>query len=179
MAGRKILNEELGRLTVEEYQQAEKHPLVIVLDNVRSMQNVGAVFRTSDAFRIQEILLCGITATPPHRDIQRSALGATETVNWTYFSTTQEALRSLRKQEYKIYAVEQVEASIPLQNMHWSGTEKIALVFGHEVKGVQQEIVHACDGAIEIPQFGSKHSVNISVSTGIVLWQFMTQLLQE
>ncbi len=171
---RKILNEELGRLSVDEYKNSEKHSIAIILDNVRSMQNVGSAFRTADAFRIEKIELCGITAKPPHRDITRSALGATETVAWTHHDETLSVVDMYKKNGYKVIAIEQVEGAKSLEQMDWKADQKIALVFGHEVKGVQQDVVNACDGSVEIPQFGSKHSFNISVSIGIVLWQLIS-----
>ncbi len=168
---RKIPNSELNRLSVEEFQDAKKNPIVVVLDNVRSMQNVGSVFRTCDAFLIEKMYLCGITATPPHRDITRSALGATETVDWEHVPETLVLVKQLQAEGYRVYAIEQVESAISLEHFEWNGSDKIALIFGHEVNGVDQEVVASCDGYIEIPQFGSKHSFNISVSAGIVLWQ--------
>lgn len=170
---RKIPNAELNRLSEVEFKQSKKHSIIIILDNVRSMQNVGSIFRTADAFLIQHIYLCGITATPPHRDILKTALGATETVSWTYCEKTEEAVQQATENGYKIFAVEQVENSFSLQNVKWQQGKKVALVFGHEIKGVSQEIVNVCDACIEIPQWGSKHSFNISVSAGIVLWQLV------
>lgn len=168
---RKLLNRELGRLTPDQFRNSEKAPFSIVLDNVRSQNNVGSVFRTADAFRIRKIYLCGITACPPHRDIQKTALGATESVEWSYHETTQEAVNILKSEGYRIIAVEQTEGSIPLQDMNVVPGHKYALIFGHEVNGVDQKIVDQCDMCIEIPQFGTKHSFNIAVSSGIVLWE--------
>ncbi len=162
---------DLLRKSVEEFKKAEKIPIAVVLDNVRSMHNVGSVFRTADAFLIHSIWLCGYTPRPPHRDIQKTALGATETVEWHYTETTQQAVETLRSEGYAIYAVEQVEKSIPLQDFSPVNNQKIAVVFGNEVNGVDQEVVSGCDGCIEIPQFGMKHSLNISVAAGIVLWE--------
>lgn len=176
---RKIKNEELGRLSVQEFKEADKLPITLVLDNVRSMQNVGAMFRTADAFRLQKIILCGITATPPHRDILKTALGATETVDWQYCESTELAVQQLKEEQVKVYAVEQVEDSISLEKFEWKRNQPIALIFGHEVKGVQQSVVNECDGTVEIPQFGTKHSFNISVSAGITLWQCVSQILQK
>lgn len=170
---RKIPNAELDRLTQQQYLESEKHSIIIILDNVRSMQNVGAIFRTADAFLIEHIFLCGITATPPHRDILKTALGSTETVAWTYSKTTEEAVNKVREQGYDIAAIEQVENSVSLENVQWNQGEKIAIVFGHEVNGVSQKIVDLADKCIEIPQWGTKHSFNISVSAGIVLWQLV------
>lgn len=168
---RKIPNEELGRMSVEEFRKAEKSSFVIVLDNVRSHNNVGSVFRTADAFLTRKIYLCGITARPPHRDIQKTALGATDSVEWAYFEKTTDAIRYLRSEGYKIIGIEQVEGSVELQDFIVDKNLKYALVFGHEVNGVSQEVLDQCDVCIEIPQFGTKHSFNIAVSTGIVLWE--------
>lgn len=165
----KTPNEELGRLNPSEFKSAIKNPIVVVLDNVRSLHNVGSVFRTSDAFLIQELLLCGLTGQPPQSEIEKTALGATETVNWKYFSKTSEAIQYLKDQNWKIYAVEQTKNSIFLNDFQWKN-EKIAFVFGNEVYGVEQAIIELCDGVIEIPQAGTKHSLNIAVSAGIVLW---------
>lgn len=162
---------ELNRKTVEEFRQAEKFPLVIVLDNVRSMHNVGSVFRTADAFLVSGIRLCGYTPRPPHRDIQKTALGATETVSWQYSATTAEAAERLKEEGYRIYAVEQVEKSISLHEFSVEKGEKVAVVFGNEVTGIDPAVLELCDGSIEIPQFGMKHSLNISVAAGIVMWE--------
>ncbi|MBA3665273.1 MAG: RNA methyltransferase [Bacteroidetes bacterium] len=172
----KLKNEELGRLSVEEFISSEKNTVTVVLDNVRSLNNVGSVFRTADAFLIEAIILCGVTGTPPNKEIEKTALGATATVKWTYASTTLEAIESLRNNGYALYAVEQANQSISLKNFK-TDTEKIALIFGNEVYGVEQEIVSKCDGVIEIPQFGTKHSLNISVSVGIVLWEIIKDRL--
>ena len=169
---RKLKNEELERKTVEEFKNSEKTPLVIVLDNVRSLHNVGAIFRTSDSFLIEGIYLCGITATPPHRDIQKTALGATESVPWKYFNETLEAIDRLKQDNYHIVAVEQTVNSTSLNDFTPKKNLHYAVVFGHEVNGVQQEVVDVCDECLEIPQFGTKHSLNISVSAGIVIWDF-------
>jgi len=168
--GQKIKNEALNRLTVDAFKNAGKRPVILVLDNVRSLNNVGSVFRTADAFLIEEIFLCGVTGSPPHKEIEKTALGATSTVKWQHLKTTMEAVSSLKQNSYKVFAVEQAEKSIPLNDFKYSN-EKTALVFGNEVYGVEQEIVDACDGIIEIPQAGTKHSLNISVSVGIVLWE--------
>ena len=173
---RKRLNEELGRKTAEEFAASEKMPLVLVLDNVRSHNNVGSVFRTADAFLIEKIILCGITATPPHRDIQKTALGATESVKWEYITETVDAVKKLKTEGYKVIAVEQVEGSCELQDLVLSGKEKYAVIFGHEIDGVSQEVINECDGWLEIPQFGTKHSFNIAVSAGIVLWEIWRKL---
>jgi tRNA G18 (ribose-2'-O)-methylase SpoU len=168
---RKWTMEELNRKTVADFKQAEKNSIVIVLDNIRSMHNVGSVFRTTDAFLAEAIYLCGFTPQPPHRDIHKTALGATETVKWEYHHSTVEAVSKLKGMGYKIYAIEQVEGSIPLQE--FSVAEKVAIVFGNEVDGVSNEVLLICDGAIEIPQMGMKHSLNVSVSAGIVLWELV------
>jgi len=173
---RKTKNEELGRLTIEEYKQAEKTPIAIVLDNVRSLNNIGSVFRTGDGFCIEQIYLCGITATPPNKDIHKTALGSTESVKWTYESDTLVALTKLKNEGYTLVAIEQVDGSVSLENFKINPSEKFALIFGHEVKGVDQQVVDASDYCIEIPQLGTKHSFNISVSVGIVLWEFFKQL---
>ncbi|MCW3125449.1 MAG: tRNA ((18)-2-O)-methyltransferase [Bacteroidetes bacterium] len=173
---RKLQNSELPRLTPEEFQVRTKTPVIIILDNVRSHLNVGSVFRTADAFLIEAIYLCGITGTPPHRDIHKSALGATETVAWQYFETTAEAVAALKERGYKIAAIEQAENATMLNDLNYNGTDKLALIFGNEVDGVDQSIVSASDIVIEIPQFGTKHSLNISVSVGVVLWEIVRQI---
>jgi tRNA G18 (ribose-2'-O)-methylase SpoU len=168
---RKLLNSELGRKTITEYKDSDKSPFIIVLDNVRSHNNVGSIFRTADAFLAEAMYLCGITAQPPHRDIQKTALGATESVTWRYFSSTSDAVKELKSNGVVLIAVEQVEGSISLQNLIIEPCKKYAFVFGHEIHGVSQEVVDLCDFCIEIPQFGSKHSFNIAISAGIVLWE--------
>ena len=168
---RKLLNSELERKSVEQFRKSEKSPFIIVLDNVRSQNNVGSIFRTADAFLSEAIYLCGITATPPHREINKTALGATESVTWKYFSKTSEAINELRDSGYRIIGIEQAEGSVELQNMKINKGERYALVFGHEVNGVDQEILNLCDHCVEIPQFGTKHSFNIAISVGIVLWE--------
>ncbi len=165
--------QDLQRKTKEEFHRAEKFPIVVVLDNIRSMHNVGSVFRTADAFLVESVCLCGFTPVPPHRDIQKTALGATETVCWEYFADVLEATSRLQEQGYGIYAVEQAQGSLPLQKTAPEPGEKIALVFGNEVNGVDQRVVSTCDGCIEIPQLGMKHSLNISVAAGIVLWELV------
>jgi len=174
---RKLKIEELNRLSVQEYQSSEKNPLVLVLDNVRSMNNVGSAFRTADAFRVDKICLCGITARPPHREINKTALGATESVEWTYHEYTMNAIHELKEKGYKIISVEQAEGSTNLQDLKIETTEKFALVFGNEVFGVEQEVIDASDLCVEIPQFGTKHSLNISVSMGIVVWDLVKRWL--
>jgi 23S rRNA (guanosine2251-2'-O)-methyltransferase len=173
---RKLLNSELERKSVEEFRKSEKSPFIIVLDNVRSQSNVGSIFRTADAFLTEAIYLCGITATPPHREIQKTALGATESVTWKYYSKTSDAINELRDKGYRIIGIEQAEGSVELQNLEIIKREKYALVFGHEVNGVDQDILNLCDYCIEIPQFGIKHSFNISISVGIVLWELNKHL---
>jgi 23S rRNA (guanosine2251-2'-O)-methyltransferase len=173
---RKLLNEELGRMDVTAYKQAPKHPILLVLDNIRSLNNIGSAFRTGDAFRIEAIYLCGITACPPHREIQKTALGATESVEWVYFEKTMEALKDLKEQGYRIVAVEQADESTSLPDFQVHPNEKLALVFGNEVKGVEEEVVINADDVIEIPQFGTKHSLNISVSVGVVLWDLLMKI---
>lgn len=173
---RKITNEELMRPSVEEFGRMEKMPVVVVLDNVRSMQNVGAFFRTGDAFAVEKIILCGITATPPARDIHKTALGAEMTVAWSYCEQTAEAVTHLKEEGYRVLAVEQVEGAVMLNDFRAEEGVKYALVFGNEVAGVDQAVVDLSDGAIEIPQVGTKHSINVSVSGGVVLWNFFCQI---
>ena len=173
---RKLKNEELNRLSVDEFKQAEKKNLVVILDNIRSMNNIGSVFRTSDAFLIEKIYLCGITATPPHNEIQKTALGATESVDWEYVENTLDVITKLKNDGYSVYAIEQAENSLKLDEFKVDAESKIAVIFGHEVRGVQQEVVNACDNCIEIPQHGTKHSLNISVCAGVVLWELVKQL---
>jgi 23S rRNA (guanosine2251-2'-O)-methyltransferase len=168
---RKLSMDELGRKTVDEFKQAKKHPVIAVLDNIRSMHNVGSVFRTADAFLIEAICLCGYTPQPPHRDIHKTALGATETVDWLYYPNVLDAIQALKNSGYRIFGIEQAEGSISLEQFPAAADEKIAVVFGNEVEGVQNEVLKLCDGCIEIPQFGMKHSLNISVAAGIVLWE--------
>ena len=170
---KKLTNAELKRKSPDEFRSAEKLPIVIVLDNVRSAYNVGSVFRTADAFPVEAIYLCGITCYPPHKEIQKTALGAEDTVMWKYFKSTLEAIRDLKKTGHKVYGVEQAEKSIMLDDFKLQTSNfKLALVFGHEVDGVQQNVINECDGCIEIPQGGTKHSLNIAVSAGVVLWEF-------
>ena len=173
---RKLKNSELDRLSVDEYIEIEKTPVTVVLDNIRSCNNIGSVFRTSDALLIEKVLLCGITATPPNKDIHKTALDAEKSVPWQYFEETEAAVLNLKENGYRVFAVEQVENSIMLPDFNPEKEQKLALVFGNEVKGVQQSVVNICDGAIEIPQYGTKHSFNISVSAGIVLWDLVYKL---
>ncbi len=167
---RKLSMDELGRKSVEEFKQAEKNKIIVVLDNVRSVYNVGSIFRTSDAFLIEAICVCGYTPTPEHKQMNKTALGATESVDWFHCTTVAEAITQLRENDYKIYAVEQVEGSVSLEQFA-STDERIAVIFGNEVEGVQNGLLPLVDGCIEIPQLGMKHSLNISVAAGIVLWK--------
>ena len=169
---KKLRTIEIQRLSVEEFKEADKLPLIVVLDDVRSMHNVGSVFRTGDAFRIEAVYLCGITSTPPMAEIHKTALGAEDSVNWKYFPTAMEALDSLKAEGYQVYAIEQAHGSTMLQDFKPETDQKYAVVLGNEVKGVHQEVVDACDGCLEIPQFGTKHSMNVSVTGGIVIWHF-------
>lgn len=174
---RKIRTIEMQRLTVEEFREADKLPLVVVLDDVRSMYNVGSVFRTCDAFRVESIALCGISCTPPATEIHKTALGAEDSVSWKYYKTALEAVEELRAEGYEVLAVEQVEHSTKLQTFQTEKGKKYAVVLGNEVKGVHQEVVDACDGCLEIPQLGTKHSMNVSVTAGIIIYKFAEQLL--
>ena len=171
---RKLTMPELNRLSTDDYHSIDKLPIIIVLDNIRSMENVGSFFRTADAFRIEAIYLCGITACPPHREIHKTALGADESVDWKYFNTTEEACQYLNKKDYRIFAVEQVENSINLKD--FKVPEKSAYIFGNEVEGVDEKALEYCEQAIEIPQEGTKHSLNVSVSGGIVMYELFIQL---
>ena len=173
---RKLKVTELNRLTAEEYKISRKTPLVIVLDNVRSLNNVGSIFRTADAFRMEAVYLCGITATPPHAEIHKTALGAEDTLEWHYYEETFDAIEKLKQKGYVICVVEQAEGSLSLDKLLIDKNEKYAVVVGHEVKGVQQKVIDACGFCIEIPQFGTKHSLNVSVAAGIVLWDFFREL---
>lgn len=166
----------MNRLTPEEFKHKNKTPLIVVLDNVRSLHNVGAVFRTSDAFLVQGVYLCGITSTPPHAEIHKTALGAEDTVDWQYHEDTHEAIRSLQNDGYTVYAIEQAKGSTLLPELQLEKGGKYAVVLGNEVKGVQQSVVDMCDGCIEIPQFGTKHSLNVSVTAGIIIWEFFNRM---
>ena len=178
----KLTTEEMHRLSVEEFRQSEKLPLTVVLDNVRSLNNIGSVFRTSDAFRVEHIALCGITATPPHREIHKTALGAEESVEWSYHEDTAECVRALKERGYKVYAVEQVDDSIKLGTQasrlhHATGTvAHLAIILGNEIEGVQEGLLPLCDGCLEIPQYGTKHSLNVSCAAAIVIWEMFKQL---
>jgi tRNA G18 (ribose-2'-O)-methylase SpoU len=172
---KKLQNEELNRISVDEFKSQDKTPIIVVLDNIRSLNNIGSVFRTADSFLLEAIYLCGITAQPPHRDIQKTALGATESVTWKHFTTTTQAIEALKQDNYKIASIEQTENSVMLNEYIVNKNEKLAIVFGNEVKGVEQEVINNSDVVIEIPQYGTKHSLNISVSAGIVIWELQKQ----
>ena len=174
---RKLKVTEMNRLTVEEFKEARKLPLVVVLDDVRSLHNIGAVFRTSDAFLVDCIYLCGITAVPPHPEMHKTALGAEYTVDWKYFKDTEEAVNELHAKGYTVFAIEQCEGSTMLDKLTLEPDKKYAVVLGNEVKGVKEEVVNRCDGCIEIPQFGTKHSLNVSVTAGIIIWEFACKLI--
>ena len=174
---KKLRTIEMDRLTVDEFKQADKLPLIVVLDDVRSMHNVGSVFRTGDAFRIEAVYLCGITSTPPMAEIHKTALGAEDSVTWKYFDTTLEAVETLKAEGYEVYSVEQAHGSTLLQNFTPINNKKYAVVLGNEVKGVHQEVIDASDGCLEIPQFGTKHSMNVSVTGGIIIWHFAKNII--
>ena len=177
---RKLTTEEMGRMSVEEFRESEKLPLTVVLDNVRSLNNIGSVFRTSDAFRVEHIALCGITATPPHREIHKTALGAEDSVEWSYHEDAAECVRGLKEKGYRIYAVEIAHDSIKLDAMTQlrNNALKIALVFGNEIEGVQESVMELCDGALEIPQYGTKHSLNVSCAAAIAIWE-LSKLMRQ
>ncbi len=174
---RKLEVTELNRITTEEYKNAKKLPLVVVLDNVRSMYNVGSVFRTADAFRIEKICLCGITSTPPHPEIHKTALGAEMSVDWQSYADAVQAVKDLKEQGYYVYSIEQVEGSVKLPELKLEKDTKYAVVLGNEVKGVDQKVVDISDGCIEIPQYGTKHSLNVSVTAGIIMWTFLEKMI--
>ena len=176
---RKLKNNELGRITVEAFKKTKKTPIIVVLDNVRSLNNIGSVFRTSDAFLIEKIYLCGITATPPNKDIHKTALGATTSVDWEYVEDTLMLVEKLKIENIKVLAIEQVENSTKLNDFIPEKNQKYAIILGNEVKGIQQEVVNASDLCIEIPQLGTKHSLNISVTTGVVLWDLFSKITSE
>lgn len=173
---RKLENSELDRLTVDGFKSANKSPIIVILDNIRSLNNIGSIFRTSDAFRIQKIYLCGISAIPPHKDIQKTALGSTESVDWEYAENTLALVKKLQSNDIQVLSIEQAEKATMLNEFKPKKKQTYALVFGNEVKGVSQEVVSQSDQVIEIPQFGTKHSLNISVSCGIVLWDVFSKL---
>ena len=172
---RKLKNEELIRKTVSDFKQAEKTPLILILDNIRSLNNIGSVFRTADAFLIEKIYLCGITATPPHKDIHKTALGATENVAWEYVENTLDVVQKLQNEKVSVWAIEQTEKAVLLDVFQPKKNSNHAFILGNEVRGVAQEVVNACGQALEIPQFGTKHSLNISVATGVVVWDYFTK----
>ena len=174
---RKLRTIEMNRLSIEEFREAPKLPLVVVLDDVRSLYNVGSVFRSCDAFRVKSVYLCGITATPPNAEIHKTALGGEDSVEWKYFEKTEDVIQQLRQEDYFIYSIEQVENSTRLQNLSLDATKTYAVVFGNEVKGVSQNVVDLSNDCLEIPQFGTKHSLNVSVAAGIVIWEFARQLI--
>ncbi len=176
MKRRKLKLEELNRISIEEFHKYKKIPLVVVLDNIRSQNNIGSVFRTSDAFRVDEIFLCGITATPPNNEIHKTALGAEDSVKWSYYEDTLTAVNDLKAKNYIVYSIEQAENSQYLNTLVLDKTKKYAVILGHEVHGVQQNVINLSDGCIEIPQYGTKHSLNVSVSAGIIVWDFFKQL---
>lgn len=173
---RKLSIDELNRISIEEFKNSEKIPLVVVLDNIRSLHNIGSVFRTCDAFRVKKIFLCGITATPPHKDIHKTALGATESVDWSYHNKSLEVVKKLKSEGYTILSVEQTEKSTGLEELILNREKKYVVVLGHEVRGVDQEIINISEASIEIPQYGTKHSLNVSVSAGIVIWEFFKKI---
>lgn len=175
---RKLKNEELNRLNVDEFKSAEKNPIILILDNIRSLNNIGSIFRTADAFRVEHIFLCGITAKPPHREIQKTALGATESVEWTYEEYTYKVIEHLKQKAYKIISLEQAEMSVMLNDFIPDISSKYAIVLGNEVKGVDQQVIDLSDYCIEIPQFGTKHSFNVTVSNGIILWDLLQKMGQ-
>ncbi|MFM2292403.1 MAG: hypothetical protein RIS29_2216 [Bacteroidota bacterium] len=167
---------EMNRLSVDEFKEQKKSPFVVVLDNVRSLHNVGSVFRTADAFLVEAVYLCGITSTPPHAEIHKTALGAENTVEWRYYEDTHQLVNELRNAGYTIFAIEQAKGSTMLTDLNLDNSKKYAVVLGNEVKGVQQSVVDICDGCIEIPQFGTKHSLNVSVTGGVIIWEFFKML---
>lgn len=173
---RKLKNSELNRLSAHDFKKAEKNPVVLVLDNIRSLNNTGSVFRTADAFRLQGLHLCGITACPPHREIHKTALGATESVDWKYYKHSVDSVNKLKNDGFRILVLEQTNSSLKLNNFHLSGPGKIAVVLGNEIKGVSDEVIRLADNCIEIPQFGTKHSFNVAVSCGIVLWDLLLKM---
>ncbi len=176
---RKLKITELNRLSRDEFKIASKIPLVVVLDNVRSLHNVGSVFRTSDAFRVECVFLCGITSIPPHPEIHKTALGAEDSVDWSYAEDTSEVVRQLKKEGYEVFAIEQADDSISLENIQLIDNGKYAVVLGNEVNGVDQQVIDVCDGCIEIPQFGTKHSLNVSIAAGIVIWEFQKKFIKH
>lgn len=173
---KKILNSELDRKSVDEFKKSDKTPIVLVLDDIRSLNNIGSVFRTADAFLVEKIYLCGITATPPNKEIHKTALGATDTVEWKYFQNIEDVILELKSENIEVWSVEQVENAVMLSKFEVKENQKYALIFGNEVKGVSEKAIELSDGYIEIPQLGTKHSLNISVSVGIVVWDFVSKM---
>ncbi|HHT23651.1 MAG TPA: RNA methyltransferase [Bacteroidales bacterium] len=175
---KKLKITELNRLSNEEFKDAKKTPLIVVLDNVRSLHNIGSVFRTSDTFLVKSVYLCGICSTPPHAEIHKTALGAENTVDWEYFEDATQAVKKLKEQGYTVFAIEQAEGSTMLEDVVLNKNQQYAVVLGNEVKGVQQAVIDLCDGCIEIPQYGTKHSLNVSVTSGIIIWEFAKKIKQ-
>ena len=173
---KKLKNSELSRLSIDEFKNSSKTPVIVILDNIRSAHNVGSVFRTCDAFLIDKIILCGITAIPPNKEIRKTALGSSESVDWRYYKNTEEVIMKLKKKDYQIIAVEQANKSIKLESFRAENEKKYAIIFGNEIKGISQKIIDNSDSVIEIPQFGTKHSLNVSVSAGIVIWDIFSKI---
>ena len=173
---KKLKNSELGRISVNEFKNSSKTPLVVILDNIRSAHNVGSIFRTCDAFLIDEIILCGITAIPPNKEIRKTALGSTESVDWKYSDSIVEVIQNLKKENYHIIAIEQADTSVKLENFKTDNDKKYAVIFGNEIRGIDQKIMNLSDDVIEIPQFGTKHSLNVSVSAGIIIWEIFSKI---
>lgn len=176
---KKLSMDDLNRISVEEFKESKKLPLTVVLDNVRSQNNIGSVFRTADAFRVERICLCGICSTPPHRDIHKTALGAEDSVDWSYHETTTDCVCQLKASGYRVLAIEQVDESVMLDQLEFPSGVPVAIVFGNEVEGVDEEVIALCDGCVEIPQFGTKHSLNISIAAGITIWEAWRHLSKE
>lgn len=174
---KKLKTNELQRVSLEEFKQQDKFPIILVLDNIRSLNNIGSMFRTADGLNIEEVCLCGITAQPPHREINKTALGATDAVRWRYFNSALAATKELQNKGWKVYALEQAEKTTLLQNFEFTKNDKVAIVVGNEVDGVSQEVIDSCNGVLEIPQFGTKHSFNVSISAGMILWHLVQKLL--
>lgn len=174
---KKLKTNELQRVSLEEFKQQDKFPIILVLDNIRSLNNIGSMFRTADGLNIEAVFLCGITAQPPHREINKTALGATDSVKWKYFNSALTATKELQNNGWKVYALEQAEKTTLLQDFGFAKNDKVAIVVGNEVEGVSQEVIDSCDGVLEIPQFGTKHSFNVSISAGMILWHLVQKLL--
>ena len=173
---KKLKNSELNRISIEEFKNSSKTPIKVILDNIRSAHNVGSIFRTCDAFLIDEIILCGITASPPNKEIRKTALGSTDSVKWSYFENCKEAIQELKKEKFQIISIEQADKSTRLEDFNFNSKKKYALIFGNEIKGVNQKLIDMSDVVVEIPQFGTKHSFNVSVSVGIVIWDFFSKI---